>query len=329
MVVDANHGIPTIRSLQQPGELSHTFSGIPGHMIQGGADYPTEYASYVFYDMATPYGEARSADLLGSNDEVRAAMNEAGRQFANLKMTSLELVPFHLTRARSLFESGQYRDALAYAELVPANFPGDSEAACLAAQSWLELGRPATARRVFTIALTGRTNFVEAYLGRALSAALMGDSERAMADLEIAEKLDADSASQMRDTVESELARNRVEGAAGVLLSDLEQSAQSGAPMDTLINKAISVHKAMAPTRLRYEEWYQDRLRTLEAAILGKPKDPDRLVALAQHIADESNLRGLSEEVGPGLVGLVSGSLARTSRITTVWGTRSTFGLSG
>jgi hypothetical protein len=34
-------------------------------------------------------------------------------------------------------------------EFVLTNFPGDSEAAYLTAQSWLELGRPATARRMF------------------------------------------------------------------------------------------------------------------------------------------------------------------------------------
>jgi len=308
VVVDDSHGIPTMRSLQQPGEPGNSFSGIPGQMLQGGADYPTDYASYVFYDMATPYGQARSAGLLARNDQVSAAMKEAGRRSAELKMISPDLVPFHLTRARNLFESGNYREALAYAELVRVNFPGDSEVAHLAAQSWLELGRPATARRIFTIALTGRTGFAEAYLGRAASAARLGDGKRAMADLEIAEELDADSARRMRDTIETELARNRVEGPVEKLLTDLEQSARSDAPMDTLIDQAVSVHRAMAPTRLRYDEWYQDRLRVLEAAVLDQPRNPDRRVALAQHIAGESNLRGLFEKTGPGLVGPVSGS---------------------
>jgi tetratricopeptide (TPR) repeat protein len=129
-----------------------------------------------------------------------------------------------------------------------------------------------------------------------------------MADLEIAEKLDGEYASKVRNTVEAELARNRVEGPTEMLLSDLEQSAKSDAPMETLIDKAVSVHKAMAPNRLRYDEWYQDKLRILEAEVRANPKDPDRLVALAKHIADESNLRGLFAEPGPGLVGLISGS---------------------
>lgn len=311
-VLNDSHGMSTIRSLQQPGEPGATFSGIPGHVIQGGSDYPTDYASYVFYDMATPYGEQRAAGLLAGNDQVSAAMSaamkEAGRRFADLKMTLPDLAPFHLTRARNLFESGQYRDAAVSAAMVRANFPGDSEAAYLAAQSWLELGRPATARGIFTIALTGRTDFGEAYLGRAISAARMGDGNRAKSDLEIAEKIDAESARRTRATVAAALDGNRVEGPAEMLLSGLEQSARSGAGMAMLIDQAVSVHRAMATPRLRYDEWYQDRLRTLEEAVRDRPTDPDRLVALAQHIAAESNLRGLFEESGPGLVGPVSAS---------------------
>jgi hypothetical protein len=49
----------------RPGET--WFGGAPGHVIQGRDDYPTDYASFVYYEMATPYAK-------GVTPAVREAM---------------------------------------------------------------------------------------------------------------------------------------------------------------------------------------------------------------------------------------------------------------
>ena len=45
------------------------FGGAPGHIIQGRDDYPTDYASFVYYEMATPYAK-------GVTPAVREAMRD-------------------------------------------------------------------------------------------------------------------------------------------------------------------------------------------------------------------------------------------------------------
>jgi len=146
------HAPPGPRSLQgQPGARAAV--SIPGHMIQGREDYPTDYASFVYYQMATPYGRARAAGATQAAG-LRQAMAEAGRWFANRARTRPDLVPAHLARARELHGARQYRAALATLDFVRAVDPGDPTAAYYVAESWLALGRLATAQREFTLALT-------------------------------------------------------------------------------------------------------------------------------------------------------------------------------
>ncbi|HKW95631.1 MAG TPA: hypothetical protein VJX92_27335, partial [Methylomirabilota bacterium] len=67
------------------------FGGAPGHVIQGRDDYPTDYASFVYYEMATPYAK-------GVTPAVRQAMREAGAWFANRAAARADLAPAHLAR---------------------------------------------------------------------------------------------------------------------------------------------------------------------------------------------------------------------------------------
>ena len=273
---------------------------VPGHVIQGAQDYPTDYASFVIYDTARAYWEARCANRPPGT--MRAALDRAGSWFANRNMTRPELVPFQLARARGYLASGQYADALVQAAFARVARPGDPEILYVIAESWRQLGRPATARREFTIALTSRTDFVAAYLGRAQAAARMGDAARARADLQIAIALDRSAAQKVQATIETELGRNQVSGSAEELLAELERAARAVAPLDRLIDQAARVHGAAGARRLRYDEQYQDRLRALEADVRSHPKDPGRLVALARYLADEAYLRGESVEPRRALV---------------------------
>ncbi len=298
------HGIPVPRSFQgrerdtgdsqRGGEFSSV--SIPGHMIQGRDDYPTAYASFIYYEMAVPYGKTRQSGGITQTSPIHKTMVKAGCWFAKRFMMRPDLAPAHFARAKQLHDGRQFEAALRETEFARAAYPADPELLCISADSWLALGRPATARREFTIALTGRTDFSNAYLGRAMAAALLGDAKRASADVDIAAKLDAAATKKARPLINAEIGKQKVNDSPESLLSALEQAAQSGAPLDQLIDLATKVQKASGERRLRYDETYQDNLRILEEAVRSKPKDPDALVNLAEYILAESDNRGESVE---------------------------------
>ncbi len=289
---------------QGRGDLPAVVS-IPGHMAQGGSDYSTEYGSFIVYRLAMEYQKYRLPDRFGGlgnpqgvrNPQMRQTMLRAGQLFAERYLKRPELAAANLERAKQSFAGQDYEATLRDVERALAAQPSDPDLRFRAAESWLALGRPATARREYTIALTNRTDFVAAYLGRAVAAARLGDAARARADLDIAAKLDAAAAGKARRAVEIELARQRVDGAPHQLLAELEGAARSGAPMEQLVRQAVKVHEVAGPQRLRYDEIYQDRLRGLESAATAAPKNPDRWVELSRYVLTESDNRG--EQVEP------------------------------
>ena len=303
-IATPGHGIPVPRSLQgRAGEFSDPQLGrefssvsIPGHMIQGRDDYPTAYASFIYYEMADPYGKARRSGGNTQTGPIREAMVKAGRWFAKRFMGRPDLVPAHFVRAKQLHDAKQFEAALREIEFAGAACPADPDLLYISADSWLNLGRPATARSEFTMALTSRTDFAYAYLGRAMAAARLGDAKRSRADLDIAVKLDTAATKKARPLVKDELRKQKVDGSPESLLTSLEQAAQSGASRDQLITLAIKVQKVTGEQRLRYDETYQDKLRVLEDAVRTHPKNPDNLVNLAEYILAESDNRGESVE---------------------------------
>ncbi|BBO17307.1 conserved hypothetical protein [Candidatus Brocadia pituitae] len=303
-IATPEHSFPVPRSLQgregasadsQQGQ-EYSFVSMPGHMIQGRDDYPTAYASYVYYEMAGSYGKARKSSGNTKTGFVRENMVKTGHWFAKRFLKRPDLAPAHFARAKQLHEARHFDAALREIEFARAAYPADPDVLYIFADCWLSLGRPATARREFTISLTGRTDFAAAYLGRAMAAARWGDAKRTRADLDIAAKLDASATKKARSSIENELKKHQVDGTADQCLTALVQASQAGAPLDQLIDLAVKVHKTMGERRLRYDETYQDKLRILEDAVRAHPKNPDNLANLAEYILAESDNRGESVE---------------------------------
>jgi Tfp pilus assembly protein PilF len=268
------------------------FGGAPGHIIQGRDDYPTDYASFVYYEMATPYAK-------GVTPAVREAVRQAGAWFANRAATRADLVPAHLARARDLYAQGAWAAVLDEVAFVRPVQPASGEVHLHSGGAWLELGRAATARRELTVGLTAETRVPAAYLARALAAARLGDHARARADLETAVRYDAALAGRQRGAVEQEIAAGRAEGQPEALLATLEASARSGAAQEALVGQAQALQRAMAPRRLRYDEWYQDRVRELEDAVRAAPKSAAPYAELARFVIEEANLAYRGEDVEP------------------------------
>jgi Tfp pilus assembly protein PilF len=130
-----------------------------------------------------------------------------------------------------------------------------------------------------------------------MAAARLGDVRRARADTSAAARLDGAAAGRARSAIETELGRQRVDGAPEKLLADLGRAAGAGAPLPDLIALAVKVHKATGEQRLRYDEIYQDRLRALEDGVRASPKSADRLADWARYLIEEADNRG--EKVEP------------------------------
>jgi len=195
----------------RPGIVS-----IPGHIAQGRDDYSTEYGSFLAYQLANEYQKQRLPRDFGGlenpeatrSPQMRQTMQRAGRMFAEKWLKRPELASINLARAKESIRGGQ-GSSFVQAQRVLAAQPSDPEARYLVARSWLDAGRLAKARTEFTIALTTRTTYVAAYLGRAMAAVRLGDAKRARADRDTAGRLDSASTANARGAIEAELARLR------------------------------------------------------------------------------------------------------------------------
>ncbi|MCS6294136.1 MAG: hypothetical protein H8J66_13785 [Nitrospira sp.] len=279
---------------------------IPGHVAQGGNDYSSEYGSFIVYKLAMEYQKHRlPADSGGSGNpngtkspQMRQAMLKAGQMFAERNYRRPELASLNVSRAKQTSGSNvSGGGTLAYVERALAANPGDADAQFQAGKAWLDAGRPASARKAFTIATTLKTDFSDAYLGRATAAARLGDEPRMSADLAVYKKAGWLATRSARSAVEEELGTYKTTGSAQKLLAELREAAQSGKPMDQLTGIASKLHRVAGAQRLRYDEIYQDRLRVLEDAVRDNPKNPDKLVDLAAYIVEEAENRG--EKVEP------------------------------
>ncbi|HEX6078278.1 MAG TPA: hypothetical protein VF197_01540 [Methylomirabilota bacterium] len=268
------------------------FGGAPGHVIQGRDDYPTDYASFVYYEMATPYAK-------GVTPAVREAMRQAGAWFANRAATRPDLVGAHLARARELSAQGAYPAVLDELAFVREVEPARADVHLYGGGAWLELGRAATARRELTRGLTAEPRAASGYLGRALAAARLGDVTRARADLDTAARYDPAAAGRARAAIEHEMTAGREENTVETLLAALEVAAGAGAPQERLVGHATALHRAMAARRLRYDEWYQDRVRELSDAVSAAPRSAGPYAELARFLIEESNLAYRGEDVEP------------------------------
>jgi Flp pilus assembly protein TadD len=292
-------GPRTLRS-QRPAVVS-----IPGHVAQGGEDYSSEYGTFIVYQLAMEYQSHRlPADFGGSGNpngtkspQMRQAMLKAGQLFAERNYRRPELASLNTSRAKQRTGLQGADGSLAHVERALAGNPGDPDAQYQAGKAWLDAGHSASARRAFTIALTLRTDFPDAYLGRATAAARLGDEKRMAADLVVFKQGGWFATRSVRSAIEDELSRYKVKGSAEKLLTELQDASRSEKSLEKLIALSTKVHRVMGEQRLRYDELYQDRLRDLENAVRDNPKSPDKLVDLAAYIVEEAENRG--EKVEP------------------------------
>lgn len=278
---------------------------LPGHLAQGHDDYSSDYGSFILYQLGEAYQHQRlPVDRGGTgkadgtkSPQIRLAMAKAGQLFAEKNYRRPELASVSVARAKQAPGGKVTAGNMAHVHRALDANPGSPDAHYQAGKAWLEAGRPVTARKEFTIALTLKADFADAFLGRATAAARMGDETRTAADLEIYKTLGGWlSTRSARSTVEGELRTYKVKGAVDKFWSELQEGAKASKPLEQLVEIAANLHRVKGEQRLRYDELYQDRLKILEDAVRDAPKNPAPYTELAKYIIEEADNRGEAVE---------------------------------
>ncbi len=300
-VTDPSRGIPIPQSLRKPGQPTHTFKGIPGHMIQGGKDYSTAYASTLYYGLAMPYRGEREAGRDTNSPAFTEAKRKVGRWFAHRALARPELTSRNFDYAKRMVSENKLRDARQMLDLALSVNPFDADMNTESGNLWMRIARPATARWDYTKALTINTRALGAYTGRSLAAASMGDTRRARSDLALVNKYSGKPNERLAKAIDQLFAKQEVRADPLQLLGELEKQAVAGAAIETLVPIAERLHRAHAPKRVRYAEQYQDKLRELDDAARADPKAIKPRIELALYLHDEASNRGGDVETRRGV----------------------------
>ncbi len=286
---------------QTGGRGQHWFSGVPGHLVQGGKDYRTNYASFVVYDMAWPH-YLKLAESKPFDEKAMAATKvQAGRWFANRMLATKEFSSRNFAQAKKLMAQDSLVEAREMLDFALAPYSFDADMRALSGDLWLRVGRPATARAEYTQALTISPNLASAYLSRAEAAAMMGDQVRADQDLKLAQQYGIDTKTHVLRIVPI-LSRSVAKGDPTVLLAELDKAAEGGAAVEQLVPLAERLHRAMSWRRQRYDESYQEVIRRNEDLIRADDKNVDARLDVAQFLLYELDNRGENVEPRRGRV---------------------------
>jgi Flp pilus assembly protein TadD len=275
------------------------FLGVPGHMLQGDADYPTDYASFLYYLVATPYGETLARGGRVDSPEIGKALLDGARWFANRARTAPDLGPAMYQRALAKITAKDYAGALELLGLVRVSYPVDHLVAMTMSDCWIALWRHVTARREATLALTQNARSAEALLRRAAAGARLNRPERARADLEHAARYDAATVQPFREGIQRIIGALPGAEDPRAALSMLEKRAAENAADPALLESAVAVHRAALRTRRYYDEHYSDRAREFTEQIGKRPRDPEPLAAFAAFLIDESSVDRRGEPLEP------------------------------
>lgn len=298
----ANQSFVPGQGIQGPQSLGGGtfFSGVPGHMLQGGDDYPTDYASFLYYVMATPIGTALENGRSADTPRIREKMLEGARWYANRARAANDLVVPLYKRAEVLDGNGQFKEALEMIAIVRVPFPDDWLTAALASDCWVGLGRPATARRESTLALIGAPENAYSLMRRSFAGGKLGRSEQARADLKYALSIDEDAVESSRAAIENSIKEGERSGDVSALRRELVKLAANKASAAQIDEVARSLAFAVERSRLYYDEYYATRLRQWVALNRKSPKDPGPIAALAAAIIDEARSDRRGEALEPG-----------------------------
>jgi tetratricopeptide (TPR) repeat protein len=206
-----------------------------------------------------------------------------------------------LTRAKASFAAGQFDQTLKdLGPLMQAN-PLDVGFLHMHAVCVRNKGNVSAAREEFTRVLSESSAYAAGYSERAIAEAMLGNLQRAKADLALAQRYDPADAKLMQPQIEKELGAYKIDPATELPQAQwmaLRDAALAGQSVDQLVPLARQMEKSTNAHRLRWDEGYQDKLRQLQDAVRQNPKDIKALLAIGEYRYRESTMMG--EQIGPG-----------------------------
>jgi tetratricopeptide (TPR) repeat protein len=170
----------------------------------------------------------------------------------------------------------------------------------LHARLLVHLGAPLQARHEFTYLATLYPAMPEAYLGRALACAKLGDVPRARADLETARTLNAAITKDAEPEIVAALGAGDASGSESLadLLAAVEKSVRDDEPLEKRLGRATVLLRASMAQRRFGDETFQAELKKRHDAIREKPLDADRLAELGEFLSWERSPAGVRIEPG-------------------------------
>ena len=87
------------------------FAGMPGNIVQGGDDYPTDYASQLAYELAMAYRQAKQNRGDVHSPELFAQFKRAAAWFANRKLATGPMAAFNLQYATEMLDKDRLPEA--------------------------------------------------------------------------------------------------------------------------------------------------------------------------------------------------------------------------
>lgn len=229
------------------------------------------------------------AEMQQANDWIPKAAKEFASRMkgsAGGAAAAADVAPALAERARQLFEEGNFAEALVDFNNVLKARPDAIDIVFLRARCLAELNDWTEARQQYTRVLCAQPARGQGYLHRALSAAKMGNVQRAKEDLELAKKYGASELESLAPEIEKTIDTMKQEAQTdpATFLAALEAAARGNEPWKQIVAAARKVHQSADARRLRLDETYQLRLRELNEQVNANPNSADALAELATYM---------------------------------------------
>ncbi|MEO8369357.1 MAG: tetratricopeptide repeat protein [Candidatus Solibacter sp.] len=270
---------------------------IEGSPKYQSAEYPSEYASFVYNTMASAHMNARMDQRSTNTPEVNGFKRDAAHRFVALRFREPDLASAVRQSQPPLSQETDYAQRMT--RMLQTGGPGDPVWLNDFGSLHLTIGRYIGARRYSTLLLLEQPANTNALLRRAWAAARMGDSARARADLETAARIDPAATAKLRPRIESDMAASQPAGTVESQASALDAAARAGQSLNQLIARARQVHSAFAAQRLIYEEKYAADRASFEAAMRAQPGSADVRANYARLLVTEADINRRAYTVEP------------------------------
>jgi tetratricopeptide (TPR) repeat protein len=239
-------------------------------------------------------GAVVGAEPAAERDAAKRTFGELAAAFAaRAKAATPAVGPLLLERGKQRLARRDYAGAFADLSRVLATNPNQPQVLLPIAACNAHLGAPALARKQFTAVLTTEPENGPAYAGRAVVAAMMGDTPRSAADVKAGESLDPAAAKAAEEEIKSlrtaTVAPAKLEDLAA-MVDALEKATRKGISETDLSAQADAIVQGANAHRKYADETYVERRRQLIAGTRTIPTSAASLADLGEFLFRQASM---------------------------------------